>query len=199
MNPYRNLDRRTSEGLDFSVMYEFGTGFGDFDIQVNAARLLGFEQAAGPDADLLFTELTPLLEQIPELSVGDVAALQPFGFGELLEIDGRPRWRLSGSIAWETGPVRVNFFGRYVDRVFDPGAQQDDTADFFEVDDWFTLNFGVSYTIENNTALDGTRLRFGVNNIFNEDPPIADESFGYYGSLHSGRGRQFSFDIRKNF
>lgn len=180
-------------------MYEFGTGFGDFDIQVNAARLLGFEQAAGPDADLLFTELTPLLEQIPELSVGDVAALQPFGFGELLEIDGRPRWRLSGSIAWETGPVRVNFFGRYVDRVFDPGAQQDDTADFFEVDDWFTLNFGVSYTIENNTALDGTRLRFGVNNIFNEDPPIADESFGYYGSLHSGRGRQFSFDIRKNF
>ena len=199
LNPYRNLDRRTSEGLDFSILYEFETGIGDFDFQVNAARLLGFEQLAGPDADLLFTELTPLLEQIPELSTGDVAALQPFGFGELLEIDGRPKWRVTGSAAWESGPVRVNFFGRYVDNVFDPGAQQNDTAELFRVDDWFTLNFGISYTVENDTALDGTRLRFGINNIFNEAPPIADESFGYYGSLHSGRGRQFSIDLRKNF
>lgn len=199
LNPYTNLDQRTSEGVDFSVLYNVDTGIGEFDFQVNAARLIGFEQQAGPLADTLFTELTPLLQQIPELSTGDVAALQPFGFGELIEIDGRPKWRVSGSVAWENGPVRVNFFGRYVGQVFDPGAQQDDTAEFFRVDDWFTLNFGISYRIRNDTALDGTRLRFGVNNIFNEDPPIADESFGYYGSLHSGRGRQFSFDIRKSF
>ena len=199
LNPYTNLDQRTSEGVDFSVMYNFDTSLGEFDFQVNAARLIGFDQQAGPLADTLFTELTPLLQQIPELSTGDVAALQPFGFGELLELDGRPKWRLSGSAAFESGPVRVNLFGRYVGRVFDPGAQQDDTAEFFEVDDWFTLNFGISYTIDNDTGLDGTRLRFGVNNIFNEDPPIADESFGFYGSLHSARGRQFSFDIRKNF
>ena len=199
LNPYRNLDERTSEGLDFSVMYEVETSFGEFDFQVNAARLLGFEQSAGPDADLLFNELPPLLAQIPELSTGDVAALQPFGFGELLEIDGRPKWRLSGSVRWESGPVRVNFFGRYVDSVFDPGAQQDDTAELFRVDDWFTLNFGISYTIEDDSAIDGTRLRFGVNNIFDKDPPLADESYGFYGSLHSARGRQFSFDIRKNF
>ena len=199
LNPYRNLDRRTSEGLDFSIMYEFETSFGEFDFQVNAARLRSFEQLAGPDADPLFTDLTPLLQQIPELSVSDVAALQPTGFGQLLEIDGRPKWRLSGSAAWESGPVRVNFFGRYVGQVFDPGAQQNQTAALFPVDDWFTMNFGISYRIENSTALDGTRLRFGVNNIFDEDPPLADESFGYYGSLHSGRGRQFSFDIRKDF
>ncbi len=199
LNPYRNLDGRKSEGLDFSVLYEFPTSFGDFDIQLNAARLIGFEQNAGADADLLFTDLQPALAAIPELSVSDVAALAPFGFGELIEIDGRPKWRASGSVAWESGPVRVNFFGRYVGEVFDPGAQQDDTAEFFRVDDWFTLNFGISYKIENDTALDGTRLRFGVNNIFNEGPPLADESFGFYGSLHSGRGRQFSIDLRKDF
>ena len=90
-------------------------------------------------------------------------------------------------------------FGRYIDSFFDDSAQQNDTAEFFPVDDWFTMNMSVSYTIENDTALDGLRLRFGVNNIFNEEPPIADESFGYYGSIHSARGRQFSFDIRKNF
>lgn len=199
LNPYRNLDRRTSDGFDFSVFYEFGTSIGDFDFQLNAARLLGFEQLAGPDAEPLFTELTPLLEAIPELSVSDVAALQPIGFGELLQIDGRPKWRFSGSATFESGPVRVNFFGRYVGGFFDDSAQQNETAELFPVSDWFTLNFGISYTVENNTALDGTRLRFGINNIFDEDPPIADESFGFYGSLHSARGRQFSVDLRKAF
>ncbi len=199
LNPYRNLDQRTSEGLDFSIFYNFDTSFGEFDLQVNAARLLGFEQSAGPDAEPLFTDLNPLLEAIPELSVSDIAALQPTGFGELLEIDGRPKWRFSGSLTYETGPVRVNFFGRYVGGVFDPGAQQNDTAALFPVDDWFTMNASISYTIENDTALDGTRLRIGVNNIFNEAPPLADESYGFYGSLHSARGRQFSFDLRKNF
>ncbi|WP_252260012.1 TonB-dependent receptor domain-containing protein [Erythrobacter aurantius] len=199
LNPYRNLDERTSEGVDFSVMYEFDTSFGAFDFQVNAARLIGFDQSAGPIADRLFNELTPILQQIPELSTADVGALQPFGFGELLEIDGRPKWRFSAAAGWESGPVRVNLFGRYVGQVFDPSGTQDDTLAFFRVDDWFTMNFGISYTIENDTALDGTRLRFGINNLLDEDPPLADESYGFYGSLHSARGRQFSFDIRKNF
>jgi outer membrane receptor protein involved in Fe transport len=199
LNPYRNLDQRTSEGLDFSILYNFDTSFGEFDIQLNAARLLGFEQSAGPDAEPLFTELNGLLQGIPELSVSDIAALQPIGFGELLEIDGRPKWRFSGSLTYESGPVRVNFFGRYVGSFFDDSAQQNQTAALFPVDDWFTLNTSISYTIENDTALDGTRLRFGINNILNEAPPLADESYGFYGAFHSARGRQFSVDLRKNF
>ena len=199
LNPYRNLDQRTSEGLDFGLFYELRTDIGDFDLQLNAARLLGFEQAAGPEAAPLITELNTLLQGIPQLSTGDIAALQPEGFGELLEIDGRPKWRLSGSFTYETGPVQFNIFGKYVGKVFDPSAQQDQTAALFRVDDWFTMNASIAYTIDNDTALDGTRLRFGINNIFDEDPPIADESYGYYGSLHSGRGRQFSIDLRKSF
>ncbi len=202
LNPYRNLDQRTSEGLDFGLFYEFGTGFGDFDIQLNAARLLGFEQSAGPEAQPLFDDLNPLLNALPMpgLSVGDIAALQPTGFGELLEIDGRPKWRFSGSVTWDNGPWRVNVFGRYVGKVFDPGAQNDVTAALFPVDDWYTMNASISYTIDDtDSAIDGTRIRFGINNLFDKDPPLADESYGYYGSLHSGRGRQFSIDIRKNF
>jgi len=205
LNPYRNLDQRTSEGLDFGLFYEFGTGFGDFNIQLNAARLLGFEQDAGPEALPLFNDLTPALQALtnamgdPALSIGDVAALQPTGFGELLEIDGRPKWRFSGSLTWDNGPWRVNVFGRYVGKVFDSGAQNDVTAALFPVDDWYTMNASISYTIDNDTALDGTRLRFGINNLFDTDPPLADESYGFFGSLHSGRGRQFSIDVRKNF
>lgn len=200
LNPYRNLDQRTSEGLDFGVFYNFDTNFGEFDIQFNAARLLGFEQQAGPDALPLINDLPALLQAIPELTISDIAALQPEGFGELLEIDGRPKWRFSGSLAWESGPVRFNLFGRYVGEVFDSSAQNDTTAEFFPVDDWFTMNASISYTVDDTgTAIDGTRLRFGINNLFDKDPPIADESYGFYGSLHSARGRQFSIDLRKDF
>ena len=206
LNPYRNLDERNSEGVDFSVFYEVDTGIGEFNFEFNAARLLGFDQSAGPDADPLFTDLVPLLQGLTrtdpagtELSVGDIAALAPEGFGDFLEIDGRPKWRFSGSATWDNGPWRVNVFGRYVDNVFDSSAIQDTTAAFYQVDDWFTMNASVSYTIENDTALDGTRLRFGINNLFNQAPPLADESYGFYGSLHSARGRQFSVDLRKEF
>ncbi|MEO0463411.1 MAG: TonB-dependent receptor [Pseudomonadota bacterium] len=199
LNPYTNLDQRTSEGADFSILYEFGTGFGDFDFEVNAARLIGFEQSAGPLADSLFTDLQPALENIPQLSTEDIGAILPFGFGELIELEGRPKWRFVARAAWESGPVRVNFFGRYVGSVFDTSVTQNDTLEFFPVDDWFTFNLGIRYRIENDTALDGTSIRFGVNNVTNEAPPLADESFGYYGSLHSGRGRVFSIDLRKNF
>ena len=206
LNPYRNLDQRTSEGFDVGLFYQFDTSFGEFDIQLNGARLLGFEQQAGPDALPLFTDLTPLLEAIPELSATDVAALQPIGFGELLEIDGRPKWRLTGSVTWENGPVRINFFARYIDSFFDDSATAIDPnieppldpVVFFRVDDWMTFNMSVSYTVEDG-PLEDTRFRIGLNNMFNEDPPIADESFGYYGSIHSARGRQVSIDIRKNF
>ncbi len=199
LNPYTNLDQRVSEGADFSVLYEFGTGFGDFDFELNAARLIGFEQSAGPLADRLFSELRPALEQIPELSTEDIGAILPFGFGELIELEGRPKWRFAARASWESGPWRVNFFGRYVGEVFDTSVTQNDTLEFFPVDDWFTFNLGVRYRIENDTALDGTSIRFGVNNVLDEAPPIADESFGYYGSLHSGRGRVFSIDLRKPF
>jgi len=199
LNPYTNLDRRRSEGADFSVMYEFPTSFGDFDFEVNAARLIGFEQSAGPLADSLFTDLTPALQNIPELSNEDIGAILPFGFGELIELEGRPKWRFAARAAWESGPVRVDFFGRYVGEVFDTSVTQNDTLEFFPVDDWFTFNLGIRYRIDNDTALDGTRIRFAVNNVTNEAPPLADESFGYYGSLHSGRGRVFSIDVRKAF
>ncbi len=72
-------------------------------------------------------------------------------------------------------------------------------ANFFPVDDIFTMNLSVAYTINNDTALDGTRLRFAINNLFDTDPPLADETYGFYSDLHSARGRQFAIEIRKKF
>ena len=124
----------------------------------------------------------------------------------MLEIEGRPKWRASGSIHWEKGPVELGLFGRYVGMVYDTSVVRDElivsddpNANFFPVDDWFTMNFSIAYSIKNDTALDGTRLRFAINNLFDKDPPLADETYGFFSELHSARGRVFHIELRKSF
>ncbi|MFU7527665.1 TonB-dependent receptor domain-containing protein [Qipengyuania sp. ASV99] len=198
LDPYLNLDSRISKGWDFGLFYNVPDfGLGDFRLRFNAARLDSFVQSAGPDAqeilDAIESGVLPL-----DVTVG--------GLGELLQIEGRPKWRFSGAINWESGPVDVGLFGSYVGKVFDTSVIRDDlivsddpNANFFPVDEFFTVNFSISYTIEDNSAIDGTRIRFAVNNLFDEDPPLADETYGYFSELHSARGRVFHVELRKNF
>ncbi|QIG54943.1 TonB-dependent receptor [Altererythrobacter sp. BO-6] len=198
IDPYLNLDSRVSKGWDFGLFYrvpDFGAG--DFRLRFNAARLKSFVQSAGPDSQELLEGIADGL--LPaDVTVG--------GLGELLEIEGRPKWRFSGSVNWESGPVEVGMFGQYVGKVWDTSVTRDvliDTDDpngnFYRVDDMFTVNFSIAYSIENDTPLDGTRLRFAINNLFDKDPPLADEQFGYFSDLHSARGRVFHIELRKEF
>lgn len=199
LNPYQNLDSRVSKGIDLSLIYDVGeTPIGDLKFQVNAAKLISFNQSPGASGAPL-ADLETVLSGIPELSAGDVATLSAEGFGELLERDGRPEWRLSGSMNLRNGPYRFSMFGRYVGEWNDPSATQNDTGALFRGGDWFTLNTSVSYTFDNKGALDGTRFKVGLNNIFDTDPPISDESYGFFGELHSARGRQLSVEVRKKF
>ena len=210
LNPFLNLDSRVTKGWDFGFFYDLrDTPLGDFKFSVNAARLNSLNQTPSAAGLPLLDTLPGLLAAIPATAVsgggnlptaGDIASLAPEGFGEQLRLNGRPRWRLSGSINYRTGPVNVNLFGRYVGRVFDTSVVQNQTGAFLPVDDWFVMNGSVSYTIQDTgTALDETRIKFSVNNIFDEDPPIADQSFGFFSSLHSARGRNVVFEIQKKF
>ena len=201
LDPYRNLDSRRVKGWDFGLVYglpDFGVG--NIDLRVNAAYLDSFFQSPGADGE-------ELLDAVAGNTLPDSIVIE--NIGELREQDGRPKWRWTAGVNWEAGPVRVTWFGRYIGGVFDSSVTQNaedingnpnpDPGSLYPVDDWFTMNATISYTIENDTGLDGTRLRFGINNITNEAPPLADESYGFYGSLHNARGRQFTFEIRKNF
>ena len=90
-------------------------------------------------------------------------------------------------------------FGRYIGPVTDtsvtgPGGET------FRVDDWMSVNMYVQYTFENAGLASDTRLRFGVRNIADEKPPLADEfATGFYEELHSSRGRYWYGSIRKEF
>ncbi len=198
LDPYLNLDSRVSKGWDFGMVYRVPDfGIGDFRLRLNAARLNSFVQSAGTDGAELVAAIAD--GTLPaDVTVG--------GLGELLEIEGRPEWRLSGSINWENGPVEIGLFGQYTGAVWDTSVvrdillvSDDPNANFFRVRSQFLTNLSISYTIENETPLDGTRLRFAVNNLFDKDPPLADETYGFFSELHTARGRVFHIELRKRF
>jgi iron complex outermembrane recepter protein len=78
-------------------------------------------------------------------------------------------------------------------------VSNDPNANFYPVKDQFLTNLSISYTVNNKTALDGTRLRFAVNNLFNKAPPLADETYGFFSELYTARGRVFHIELRKKF
>lgn len=191
LDPYLNLDSRTSKGYDFGAYYDLpGTGIGDFRFRFNAARLKSFFQVPGEDGQLL----------LDAIANGDLPTeVSVDGIGELMEQDGRPKWRFSTSVNWSAGNWDVSWFGKYIGSFNDISVTQDQTGEFLRVKSWFTMNASVAYTVTNNTALNGLRLKFGVNNIQNKRPPIADESYGYFGAEHNGKRRVFYFEARKKF
>ncbi|WP_416830960.1 MAG: TonB-dependent receptor domain-containing protein [Erythrobacter sp.] len=188
---YANLDRRKTAGFDFGIYYDLsGTPIGDFRFRFNAARLDRFFQSPGDLGQIL----------LDAVDAGNLPNdVQVSGIGDLLEEDGRPKWQFSSSMNWSSGGWDVGLFGRYVGKFFDSSVTQDDDGSLFEVKPWFTTNLSVAYTFENDSIFDGSRIRFRVTNLFNQDPPLADESFGFYGEYHSAKGRFFSLDWRQNF
>jgi outer membrane receptor protein involved in Fe transport len=198
LDPYINLDSRVSKGWDFGLAYNVPDfGIGKFRLRFNAARLNGFVQSAGAEGQTLL-DAVAAGRLPPEVRIE--------GLGQLLELDGRPKWRFSGSVNWDSGPVDVSLFAQYVGEVWNtsvsrdvPIVSDDPNANFYRVGDFLTVNAAISYTIENDTPLDGTRLRFGINNLFDKDPPLADETYGYLSALHTPRGRVFRVELRKNF
>jgi len=198
LDPYLNLDSRVSKGWDFGLAYNVPDfGIGKFRLRFNAARLESFVQSAGPDGQTL-------LDAVASGALPPEVRIE--GLGQLLEIEGRPKWRFTGSVNWDNGPVDVGLFAQYVGAVWNtsvtrdvPLLSDDPNANFWRVNDMLTINATVSYTFEDEGLLEGTRIRLGVNNIFDVDPPLADDTYGYLSALHSPRGRVFRVEVRKSF
>ncbi len=70
----------------------------------------------------------------------------------------------------------------------------------YVVHDSKTYNVFVSYRIESARRwLNGTSVRFGVNNLFDAEPPLSSDSRGYDPSLYNvmARGRTYSLQVTK--
>jgi outer membrane receptor protein involved in Fe transport len=187
---YQNLSPRSVRGFDIGVYYSIDdTGIGDFDVRLNAARLLEFFQQPG--------ELQSTL-----LAAQEAGTLHPSinitGAEDLIRENGRPKWRASATVTWRLGGFGAGYFANYVSDVLDTGATLTDGTPF-RVEDHITHNLYVQYTWDQPGPLNNFRLRAGIRNMFDSDPPLADATFGYLGELHSIRGRSFYLSVRKRF
>lgn len=189
---YDNNEDIDVEGFDYGIYYDIeDTRVGDFGLNLNASYL-----------DTYFIALSPGAQQIRDavnsgLISNEITVSQE---GNIIRQDGQPEWRIAGTLTWRNpngfgGGVRADYISEFIDT----GAGLDPTGNPFIVEEWTQVNAYLEYDIDRNGPFDGLRIRVGTNNLFDEDPPLADETNGYDAAYHSIRGRQVYFDIRKIF
>lgn len=186
---YTNLNPREASGVDFGLYYELDTDFGDFDLSFNAAYLEDFFQTPGPNGAAI----------IAAVEAGTIdSSVEVGGIDSLKERNGRPEWRYSGSLRWSKGAFGAGAFVRYVGDFVDTSTTTSSGVPL-PIDPWTIVSLQADYTIGKNTDAP-TRIRVGVRNVTDEDPPVADEfGTGYFDDLHSNRGRYWYASVRKSF
>ena len=193
LQQFSNLDLRESEGLDFGAHLDFDTEMGSFKISANAAHILTFFQNPSPEGQ----ELTAAIE------AGTLSSIVPIvAQSSLLRQNGNPDWRLSGSLRWNKGNWGAGAFYRYVGSVVDTSVNNDGDPPL-PIPTFQTVSLYADYTfndLDQGNIFEDVRLRFGVRNVGNRLPPIADEfARGYFSGLHSNRGRYWYGSVRKTF
>ncbi|TQV86805.1 TonB-dependent receptor [Exilibacterium tricleocarpae] len=192
-NPFINLDRQEAEGIDIGLAARIETErAGSFNFRVDVSKLEKLDVFRSEELVDLVND-PRFAAEFSSLSVDQV------------EVDGNPEWRGSASLTWRKGPWSAAASARYVSGFFDTSVDDTDIdgdgeIDFFEVDSQTRFNAYVDFRARFSTVEDRTtRIRLGVNNLTDEAPPLADQSRGFYTSVHSLRGREFYLQIRTDF
>lgn len=184
-----NLQPQTVRGLDFAFYWQSPkTGIGKFDLAVNATRLLKFSRPPGPAVDAL----------VEARANGDINPATPLPETQnLIEADGRPKWRGTASLTWSLGDFQMGAFARYTGAVDETGFVDDD-GNSWRVKSQITANLYAQVRIRDAAGLGGTmRWRVGVRNIADKKPPLTSE--GYLGSLYSPYGRYWYTSVTTEF
>lgn len=138
-----------------------------------------------------------------------------------LEENGRPLWRGNASLNWRRGPWGASWFANYWGEFVDTGGST--TAAVYEalgrpkyirpylndgvqryylrVSPYLSHNVNASYNFgrEYGKFLSGLRLRVGVNNVADKEPPLTDDIRGTLAGSVSTRGRVYTIDLSKRF
>ncbi|MGB5324593.1 MAG: TonB-dependent receptor [Pseudomonadales bacterium] len=188
-DPYVNLDPRTVEGIDFAVRLDLPESqYGLFAIQFEASKLLKFDQ---PNDEVAAIFSDPLIQSaLASDSAGDLKAFSV----SRIELDDKPKWRSSGSLNWRLREWGAAWSYTYIGKMFDTDAVNDITGKFWEIESWFVQNLHVDYRF--GLGAQRFRVRVGVTNLEDKDPPLVEDARGYYTSFHNNRGRQWSLSMR---
>jgi outer membrane receptor protein involved in Fe transport len=183
-----NLLPQNVEGLDIGANWRLrDTDFGSFSVQINATQLIEFERDAGPAIDAL--------DDARDAGTINPATPLPIR-SNLLGANGRPEWKVSGSLTWSQGPIQIGTFTQYTGAVRETGFLST-TGVPWKVESQLTTNVYAQYEFDDGGWTDRTRVRFGLRNVTDEQPPLT--SSGYLGSLYRPYGRYWYFNLTKVF
>jgi hypothetical protein len=191
---YVNLSGRDIEGYEIGLQWRSPrTRLGQFTFHGDTTHYVRRESQGDPQA--------PILNE--------------------LDRNGRVSWRASGSLAWRregwSAGWFTSWFGAFVDTsaatteaVYRALGQPDYIRVFYDngvtryvlrVDPFLNHNAWVSYRFGRGAAtwLRGATVRAGLNNVFDYEPGIADETYGYAGGGANPRGRQLTLEVTRKF
>lgn len=187
-NQFLNLAGRDIEGVDYSVIVNLDTeNAGRFRINAGVSTLMKYDQASSPVAQVLVA-----------------AGLPAASGGTLLKRNDNPYTRATAGLHWNSpgnGSWGASLFARYVGSVVDTSvtATVDGETQFLPVDEYLQVNLSADYTFFDEGPLENTTIRVGMNNLFDEAPPLADETFGFADNLHTNRQRNWFIQLSKDF
>ncbi|WP_309091265.1 TonB-dependent receptor domain-containing protein [Phenylobacterium sp.] len=148
-----NLAAWKTEGVDVQVDWGFDLAdiglpeaAGQFDVNLVMSHLTSFKKQARPGA--------------PFLQNGGT-------IGADLSGGAYPEWKWVTSFTWTAGPLKTTLRWRHIDSmldfrnvpVFSPTAVNPKTYNIYDLVGWYDVN-------------DEVRVRAGVNNLFDKDPPL---------------------------
>lgn len=197
--PFLNLSSSEHSGVDYGLRYELrGMRFGDLVFSSEWAYL-----------DTAETTLSP-------------ANVAPT-VNNLMYASGSAKWRSTSNIFWRKDQWNAGLGIYHVGETHDGGATT--TKAIYEslgspgyiepfftqgrtiyrrvVDSFITYNLSVGYEFDGArfSALRDTRLRFGVINLTDKEPPLASDNFGYDPSVSQSllTGRSWNLQVTRRF
>jgi outer membrane receptor protein involved in Fe transport len=161
--------------VDYTLPYE---RFGRWRANVGASRTLEATRALAPG-------------QPPVILEDDTSA--------------PPKWKINASLFWRGGDWNASAFLWYMDGFQSNNAgnalvANNSAVTYFPTPSVTKLDLRVGYEFRKGVWRQygkGLRVGFGVNNVFDKEPPFSDTVWGFNAGLHSqlilGRAYEFSF------
>ena len=181
---YINMAKRTLEGQDVGVNYNFDTDVGTFRFKYNVTFTDTFKQV--PTGNFSTIQNAQASGAIP-----DYIVLK--GFGDLLGIDGNYDEKHSMKLSWRKG---------------DWGASLSGLKKGSFAQSSLTLGDGTKYNIPSMTTMDASvyykfkvgdgsaRIKFAVKNLEDTRAPTADRFFGFFADAHQDYGRNYYLSLK---
>ncbi|HJV42750.1 TonB-dependent receptor domain-containing protein [Caulobacter sp.] len=172
---YGNGPGQTTKGFDIQSNYSLPLGPGDLDVSVTATRVT--ELRTGPTT----------LDGVT-ISTGD-DRLGTLNFATFAQ--AAPKWRANLGVNYSLDRQNFRLGVNFVSAVKDEraGVQYGEDGE-----NWITTDFTYRLQLNGDMALTAT-----VANIFDRDPPPAQEEFGYDPWTGNPLGRTFEIGIKKSF